>query len=338
MTHRGVRRVRKSATVWLEPLSTAESEAPLRLMFDRLVSAPQRGGVALVLCGSATLLIGLLALVGWMFAIPVLVQPTDAFPPMRPLAGVAFALAGAATLASNRENRRRPQLLGYAMLAVVGLGTLRALTGFAMPFQPFLSSQAARMGVSPVDGLALSVVISLSVFAVAILLIHRTDVTRGEMLAAYALGILLATGAGILAIVHVSTVQLSPRAEFVGAGLQPLLATAILGVALILMVSRTRAVPTSPPRWVPAFTGLTMAALVIVLWQVLRADDALDDARRADLAAEAFARSVETQLDHVKGALLRRATFAEQFSPTSEIGRQGIELLIKDIDGLEQVL
>jgi PAS domain S-box-containing protein len=207
-----------------------------------------------------------------MLQLPALVQLVDSFQPIRPFTAVAVLLSGIGTVANARNHRRLVNALAGAVLALALLGIAGAQLGIGLPLEGWLEERARGMGLSWHGGIPLLVALSLGLHAVALLRINRLSVSEGELLAVYALGILLIASSGIFAIVHVSNLAFPAMARF-GAGdaIQTLVSLALLGVTLILSVSRLHAIPTSPPRWVPAFTGLSMGALVLVLWLVLRA-------------------------------------------------------------------
>jgi hypothetical protein len=262
-------------------LTTEESPTPLRLMFDKLVEAPARSSAAIALCGSVVIALALSALVGWTFATRVLVQPSDAFHAMRPMSAVAFLLLGIATIAMARKQYKLILPICLAVVTVALIGAVLALFGIHYPLDAWLEAQSARMGIMRSRGITPTIVASMSAYAISLMLLRRPDVGRRQIVGVYAVGIALVAQAGIVAIVHVSELRIGNfMRALLAAGLQPLLATALLGIALVLLVSRARAVPTSPPRWVPVFASAAMATLVVVLWLVLRADDFLDEARQ----------------------------------------------------------
>lgn len=253
-------------------MTAADTAATLRHFVDRLFGRPGRGGFAIALCGAVITSLALLSAIGWMLEMRSLVQPSDAFSPMRPLSTAAFALTGLATLAIAGRYDQRARALSIAAMTIALSGGVITIGNVALPFDDWMAARSSVMGIPPTRGLGLPMVAAISAYATALLLVTRRTVTRGEMLGTYGLGIVLLAGAGILAIVRVSELPLGALTLVMfGAGLQPMLAVALMGVALVLLVARTRSVPTSPPRWVPALATVSMATLVVVLWFVLRA-------------------------------------------------------------------
>ena len=202
------------------------------------------------------------SLVGWLFGIPWLVQPFDAFAPAR-LGGTVLIAAGAAGMLATLAGRRT---LTRRLAIACGVAATIAL-------------------------------------------------------------LLLAELAGILGTDGASSAARAP--------LHSLLASLLLGTALLQRHAAHESGTKAPPRWAPVLAGASTMLFVLVVWRALVAREQSQTQDQAAIAADALDRAVQRQFLAVDRALGRSAALVAGAGRLSDAAwATTFPRLINETDGL----
>ncbi|WP_411280014.1 ATP-binding protein [Gemmatimonas sp.] len=248
------------------------------------------------------------SLLGWLFGIPWLVQPFETFAPAR-LGGTVMIVTGAggmlAKLAGRRPlSRRLAVLCGLA----ASLALILAWQNAPLPLEAFAR---ARVGdSSPLRDIPISAALLYLLYSTALYLLASESPSERRRAITGTLSALLVASSGVLLLAQLAGMLGSDGAAAAArAPLHSLLASLLLGTALLQRTTAHEARTKAPPRWAPVLAGASTMLLVLVLWQALVARELSQTRARAAIAADALDRAVQRQLLAVDRALGRTAAF-----------------------------
>ncbi len=245
------------------------------------------------------------SLLGWLFGIPWLVQPFETFAPAR-LGGTVMITMGAGGLLAKLAGRR---LLARRLAVLCGLAALLALLmAWRHASLPLDAFARARVGDgSPLRDIPTSAALLFLLYSMALYLLASESRSERRRTIAGALAALLVASSGVLLLAQLAGMPGSDGATAAArAPLHSLLASLLLGTALLQRTMAYEARTKAPPRWAPVLAGASTLLLVLVLWQALVARELSQSRTRAALAADALDRAVQRQFLAVDRALGRQ--------------------------------
>lgn len=248
------------------------------------------------------------SLLGWMFGIPWLVQPFDTFAPAR-LGGTVMIVTGALGMITKLSGHR-----ALARRLAIGCGAA-ALIALAVAWEharlPMDALARARIGdTSPLRDIPVSAALLFLLYSVALYLLASQSQSERRRTVTGALAAVLVASAGVLLLAQLAG-MLGPDG-FWGAARAPLhslLASLLLGTAVLQRNVAHEVRTKAPPRWAPVLAGASTLLLVLVLWQALVNRELAQTRARAAIAADALDRAAQRQFLTVDRALGRTAVF-----------------------------
>jgi len=284
--------------------------------------------------GFAALMLTVPSLLGWLFGIPWLVQPFETFAPAR-VGGTVVIATGAGGLLATLAGRRA---LARGLAVSCGLAAVMALL-VAWRHTPLALDAFARARVgdgSPLRDIPMSVALLFLLYSTALYLMASAPQSERRGTVTSALSALLVASSGVLLLAQLAGILGSDgAASVVRAPLHSLLASLLLGTALLQRTMADEARTKAPPRWAPMLVGASTMLLVLVLWQALVARDRSQTRDRAALAADALDRAVQRQFLAVDRALGRAALLLSGAGGVDDAGWTTIfPRLINETDGL----
>lgn len=274
------------------------------------------------------------SLLGWMFGIPWLVQPFETFAPAR-LGGTLMIVAGATGMITKLSGRRAlARRLAIACGAAAVIALVVAWEHARLPIDAFAR---ARVGdASPLRDVPVSAALLFLLYSVALYLLASEWQTERRRSVTGALAAVLVASAGVLLLAQLA--GLLGTDGFWAAARAPLhslLASLLLGTALLQRNVAHEPGTKAPPRWAPVLAGATTLLLVLVLWQALVAREQSQTRDHAAIAAEALDRAVQRQFLAVDRAVGRMAAFLSGGGRIEDAAwTTSFPLLVKETDGL----
>ena len=247
-------------------------------------------------------------LLGWMLGVPWLVQPFETFAPAR-LGGTVMIIAGASGMLAKLSRRR---LLARRLTMLCGAAaTLALIMAWQQASLPMDAFARARVGdVQPLRDIPASAALLFLLYSTALYLLAADSQSERRRTVTGALAALLVASSGVLLLAQLAGMLGSEgAAAAVRAPLHTLLASLLLGIALLQRTMAHEARTKAPPRWAPVLAGASTMLLVLVLWQALVARELSQTRERAAIAADALDRAVQRQFLTIDRALGRTAVF-----------------------------
>jgi sensor domain CHASE-containing protein len=248
-------------------------------------------------CGGATVVLGLLVLIGWHTHSQALVQVRPQFVPMAYNAALAFLFGGFALLAIASGRRRAARLCaGFPVL--IGLLTLfQYLTGWRLHLdylfvQPFIASgRESITAMAPNSGLAFLLA------GMALLLLTRASGGPGSLVKT-TLGCLVLIISGTALIGYIAGIPAAygwhhflQMAVHTGVGLLA------LGLGVVALAVSEKPKPGEHAHlWAPLLTGICVLIATIVMGQALRAEENQQVLRVTEDAAHGMEAEITTHL------------------------------------------
>ena len=248
------------------------------------------------------------SLLGWLFGIHWLVQPVETFGPARLGGTVVITIGAGGMLAKLAARRRLARSLAVMCGVTSAIALMVAWQHLVLPLDAFAR---ARVGDAlPLRDIPVSAALLFLLYSAALYLQSSDAQSERKRSVTGALAMLLVAGSGVLLLAQLAG-MLGPGGAGAPAGapLHSLLASLLLGTALLQRTTVHEARTKAPPRWAPVLAGASTSLLVLVLWQALVARERSQTRERAAIAADALDRAVQRQFLAVDRALGRMAVF-----------------------------
>ena len=261
-----------------------------------------RGLVVAAIVLAVPSLLGLLLNVAW------LVQPFETFAPAR-FSGTLTIVLGASGMLATLSERR---LLARRLAVCCGAAAVIALlVGWQEWLWPINAAARAKVG----DGQRLrdiptSAALLFLLYSTALYQLASDDRTERRGSVTGALAALLVASSGVLLLAQLAGLLASEGgAAALRAPLHSVLASLLLGTALLQRTMAHEVRTNAPPRWAPVLAGASTMLLVLVLWQALVARERSQTRAHAAIASDALDRAVQRQFLTVDRAVGRTAMF-----------------------------
>ena len=269
--------------------------------------------IAGLILGTATLLLGIMSLAGWVFQVPSLARPFGPVPVYaNAAAGLIACGLGCIGLATSRS--RLAFGAGVVALLIGGATFLQFVFGLDLRIDTLLADDFMMRGRLPGRMPAVSALaLTLTGSALALLSTARRPDLRFSMV-----GVL---GAGVTALALVDLLVgvtgllgTLRRGLLLGAALPEMIALLLIGAGLTYLAWERDSAQPELPRWIPVASGLGILMTTVFVWRALVAEQnqLLDTRLLADSRAihRAVNRDLE-QLREVTRLIARQAAVAE---------------------------
>ena len=232
-------------------------------------------GTSLAAAG-ATLLLGLIVLLGWYTGNRTLIQVLPNFAPMQYNTALGFVFTGAALLTLSLGRERLAGVFGGLTLLVGGLTLIQYLFGISLGIDELLMKHDITVKTSHPGRMAPNTAVCFTLIGLAVVAVPRGWPNRRRVMVRVTLGS-LALGLAVVALSgyltrletaygwgNLTRMAVHTSAGFVFAGIS------VIGIAW-------RSNPDGPaavPRWLPIPTFIGIFAATLCLWQALTAESA----------------------------------------------------------------
>lgn len=286
------------------------------------------------------LALGSIGVLGWVFSIPVLVQPLTSRPPLRPSAAVGLLALGIGALAMDR-GYRRVAIAAASVAILIGFTALLDLaTGLSLGTGslPFGIGLASRLVLPASQALPLATAWGLLLGGVG--LVAAAERLRTAA-ATFAVGVVGSTLVALsLALLLTQGIGFSPGVQFgpvVGSGPQVAIGLLALGVGLASSAWTRDWTPTSYPAWIPVAAGLASLTAVLFLWRAVIQGQRDDSAALLAAAAERTEAKVQDNLGRANVAVRRVASLSSGPSIGSEPWAHSVAGILASVPGMVSV-
>ena len=291
--------------------------------------------------GWLLLIMGGFGLIGWLFAIPELVQPFASRAPVRPLASIGLVALGIGAVALDRK-RRWLAIAAAGMAMVIGyLALLQLVTGLNLGMDAFSLRHGLSLHQLPatpqVLPLASAIGILLGGSALALIAARFREATTGAFAAGLAGAVLVTLNSALVLGQLAGLSQTIQFGRLAGSSPQVALGLLALGLCLASWAWQRDWTPASFPAWIPVAAGVACLATVLLLWR------ALVHSQREDYTAllGAVARGTEDRIDEAMGrtnlALWRVAWLTAHEPAGSPRWVAEMEGMVRTVPGLARI-
>jgi PAS domain S-box-containing protein len=291
------------------------------------------------LLATLALLTPLPSLIGWLFAMPWLVQPLGTFAPARAWGTLMIPLSALAMLAKLRGRRPLARALAVAGFFAAVVGIAAAVLGVALPFDAWAAGRVGMPVHTGTRAIPLSIGVLFMLGNGALLLLASERASDRKLMIAGAMAATQLAMAGVLFMSQLAGLLEPSAYPMLQAPLHGLLASMCLGGALLQRASVRELRTLAPPRWAPVLAGVSTALVVLVLWQALDAREEAQARSRDAISIAALDRAVQRQYGVVNRALGRTAVYLEASTLTRDpVWETTLPRLIEETDGLAQLV
>ena len=256
----------------------------------------------------AAILLAVPSLLGWLLDVAWLVQPFKTFAAAR-LSDTVMIVAGAGGVLALLSERR---LLARRLAVCCGAAAVLSLfVGWQEGLWTMDAAAREKVGGGQrLRDLPISAALLFSLYSAALYQLASDAQTEHRGTVTGALAALLVASSGVLLLAQLAG-MLEPEGGVAAlrAPLHSVLASLLLGAALLQRTMAQEARTNAPPRWAPVLAGASTMLLVLVLWQALVARERSQTRAHAAIAGDALDRAVQRQFLTVDRAVGRTALF-----------------------------
>ncbi|MBT4823010.1 MAG: hypothetical protein HON70_45310, partial [Lentisphaerae bacterium] len=271
---------------------------------------PSRVAVAgLVGAGGVSVALGLTVLVGWYTHSETLIQVLPAFVPMQYNTAVGFLLAGIGLLLAGFGRPRLAMVCGGVVLAL-GLVTLaQYVFGVGLGIDQLLMEHYITVETSHPGRMAPNTALCFGLTGLALVVLGALPFFRQRPLSLGALGVAIVALGTVALFGYVSGVETAYGwGHLTRMAVHTAVGFVVLGIGILALAWReSRDQGRALAQWSPVLVLVAGAAVALLLWQALLAQERAQIARTVRLTASAVRNGITLQLESRCLALARMA-------------------------------